>query len=207
MWQLYAEHFSAADAEPAGPAAEAIDEARGRVGSDALVVAPDRVGFARPGMAVTLNGIAQGYITDRIAELLRDAGLEHVLVDLGEARAIGRHPDGRPWRAALADPAGGVFGRVELEDRALATSAPSGFLFGTSGRLHHLFDPLSGRPQALYASVSVLAPDATTADGLSTAFVQMAEPAIRRTLEGRRDIVVHLLHDDGRHRQLSSPAA
>jgi thiamine biosynthesis lipoprotein len=207
LWQLYAEHFAAPDADPTGPPADAIAEARSRVGSDALTVAADRLGFEQPGMAVTLNGIAQGYVTDRVAELLQNAGLKRVLVDLGEARAIGRHPDGRSWRAALADPKGHAFHRVDLEDRALATSAPSGFVFRNNGRSHHLFDPRTGRPHALYASVSVLAPDATSADGLSTAFVQMPEPAISRTLVARRGAGVHLLHHDGRHQQLHSPAA
>lgn len=206
LWQLYAEHFAARDADPAGPPAEAVAQVRRCIGSDALTVAPDRIGFARPGMAVTLNGIAQGYVTDRVAELLRAAGLDRVLVDLGEARGIGRHPEGRPWRAALADPDGRPFDEVDLEDRALATSAPGGFVFGGDGRLHHLFDPRTGRPQALHASVSVLAPDATSADGLSTAFVQMPEPEIRRTLETRRGTVVHLLQHDRRHQMLSSPA-
>ena len=42
-----------------------------------------------PGMAITLNGIAQGFITDRIADLLRNEGFEHAMVDLGEFRALG----------------------------------------------------------------------------------------------------------------------
>lgn len=206
LWQLYAAHFSTAEADPAGPPARAIAEALDRIGSHAVDVSPDRIAFARPRMAVTLNGIAQGYITDRIAELLRRAGLDRVLVDLGEARSMGRHPDGRPWRAALSDPDGRPFHEIDLEDRALATSSPGGFVFGGGGRLHHLFDPRTGRPQALYASVSVLAPDATSADGLSTAFAQMPEPEIRRTLASRPGTTVHLLDHDRRHRQLHAPA-
>ena len=37
-------------------------------------------------MAITLNGIAQGFITDRIADLLRNEGFEQAVVDLGEWR-------------------------------------------------------------------------------------------------------------------------
>ena len=57
-------------------------------------------------MAVTLNGIAQGYITDRVADLLRAEGLEKVMIDLGEIRTLGDHPEGRPWRVGLANPLG-----------------------------------------------------------------------------------------------------
>ena len=56
-----------------------------------------------PGMAITLNGIAQGYITDRVADLLRNEGFDQAMVDLGEWRALGSHPDGRPWRAATRE--------------------------------------------------------------------------------------------------------
>ena len=61
------------------------------------IIAPSKlrlpkVRFALPGMAITLNGIAQGYITDRIATLLQDAGMGDVLLDIGEVRALGRHP-------------------------------------------------------------------------------------------------------------------
>ena len=64
----------------------------------------DRIGFRRPGMAVTLNGVAQGYITDRVADLLRGRGFDNVLVELGEIRALGPPPGRTPWRAGIADP-------------------------------------------------------------------------------------------------------
>jgi thiamine biosynthesis lipoprotein len=198
LWLLYARHFATKAADPSGPRASAIAEAAARVGQDALEIAPARIAFARPGMAVTLNGIAQGYITDRVAELLRQQGLDRVLVDLGEVRALGAHPDGRPWRAALADPRGGPpMAELELRDRALAASAPSGFAFDAAGRFHHIFDPRSGRPAARYSSVSVLAPDATTADALSTAFVQMSGPQIAAVAAWHGALAVRLLHRDG----------
>ena len=42
-----------------------------------------RVSFARPGMGLTLNSGAQGYITDRVAEVLRAHGFDRMLVDMG----------------------------------------------------------------------------------------------------------------------------
>jgi len=123
------------------------------------------VRFVRPGMALTLNGIAQGYITDRIADLLRSRGFGNVLVDIGEVAARGQNADGAPWRAGIADPEGRVVERVTLRDRALATSAPMGTVL--SGGQGHIIDP-SGRAPRL-ALVSVSAPRAAVADGLSTA--------------------------------------
>src|SRR6185437_4808701 len=81
LWDLYAAHFSRRDPDPAGPSSSAVAAALARVGQAALEVAPGRVAFARPGMAVTLNGIGQGYITDRVVDLLHAGGVEHALVD------------------------------------------------------------------------------------------------------------------------------
>lgn len=168
LWQRYAEHFSAPGADPAGPA---LDDVLPLVGWRGVSVDIGRIAFTRPGMAVTLNGIAQGYITDRVADLLRAEGMDHVLIDLGETRAIGTHPDGRPWQIGLADPAdpARIAERVDLVDLALATSGGYGTRFEASGRFNHLIDPRTGRSAPALRSVSVTAPTATTADVASTA--------------------------------------
>jgi thiamine biosynthesis lipoprotein len=186
LWTLYADHFARENADPAGPSAAAIRDALARVDYRGLALEPQRISFARPGMAATLNGIAQGFITDRVADLLRANGLENVLIDLGETRGLGSRPDGRPWRAGLKDPfaPGRVARTVEIGNHALATSGGYGMRFDADGRHHHLFDPRRGRSSDLYASVSVIAPTATEADALSTAFASM-RPDERAALAGR----------------------
>ena len=199
LWHLYQSHFEAAGADPNGPAQGAVDEALSRVSHRHLRVAPDRILLARRGMALTLNGIAQGYLTDRVVDLLRAGGVAQTLVDLGEARAVGTHPSGRPWRATLDDPSapGHIWGRLDLTDRALATSGDGGFVFDAAGRFTHLLDPQSGRSPRLHHAVSVLAPDATAADALSTAFALMPEPAIAAMLRRLPGVEAHLLRSDG----------
>ena len=171
LWHLYATHFARAGADPRGPAEAENTRAQALVDYRAVEIGPAEVRFARPGMAITLNGIAQGYITDRVAALLQDAGMDDVLLDIGEVRALGRHPDGRPWRIGLrraAQPET-VARTVTLTDRAVATSAGIASPFDASGRHHHLFDPATGRPAQAAGQVSVIAPRATMADALSTA--------------------------------------
>ena len=171
LWRLYAAHFARPGAHASGPGEADRARVRALVGYTAIAIDGPEVRFARPGMAVTLNGIAQGYITDRVAALLRDAGMTRVLLDIGECRALGRHPDGRPWRVGLrraAQPET-VARTVALADRAVATSAGIASPFEPSGRHHHLFDPASGRPARMAGQVSVIAPSATMADALSTA--------------------------------------
>jgi len=171
LWRLYAAHFARSGADPHGPGEAAHARAQALVDYRAVEVEPAEVRFTRPGMAITLNGIAQGYITDRVAALLQDAGMGDVLLDIGEVRALGHHPDGRPWRIGLrhaAEPET-VARTVTLADRAVATSAGIASPFDASGRHHHLFDPATGRPAPAAGQVSVIAPRATMADALSTA--------------------------------------
>jgi FAD:protein FMN transferase len=171
LWRLYADHFAAPAADPAGPSAERVEAARRLADYRAIEVKDDRIRLTRAGMAVTLNGIAQGWITDRVADLLRARGFNHVLLDLGEERALGGRIDGRPWRVGIADPRSPerVIEVVDLRDRAMATSGGYGFLFDPAGRFSHILDPSSGRSAAVWASVSVVAESATRADALSTA--------------------------------------
>ena len=114
------------------------------------------------GMGITLNGIAQGYITDTIVALLAGDSIDRALVDMGEIRAIGDRVDGSPWQVALEPPGGTPGSRrlVALVDRAIATSAAEGFAFDASGCHNHLFDPRTGRCADPGRSVSVIAPTA-----------------------------------------------
>lgn len=200
LWDLYRAHFAKPGADPAGPPAAAMEQALARVGHRHLRVGPDAVVLERRGMAVTLNGIAQGYITDQVVDLLRMEGVAHTIVDLGEVRALGPRSAGRPWRVALQDPVAPdrPWETIDLVDRAVATSADDGFVFDPAGCFTHLLDPGTARSPRRYRSVSVVAPDATTADALSTAFALMPIEAIAATLRGLPQIEVHLLFRDRR---------
>src|SRR5439155_17276309 len=131
LWTLYADYFSSDRAGPEGPSRDDLAGALSKVGYHGLVVGPDRVALLRCGAAVTLNGIAEGYATDRVVEMLRRAGLSTTMVNMGEIRAIGSRPDGAPWRVGLADPdrPGEIIESIDLVDRAVATSAGAGFRF------------------------------------------------------------------------------
>lgn len=185
LLRLYFDHFAAPGAAPSGPSAEAIAGARQRVGYADVEVDSHRIRLGRTGAAITLNGVAQGFVTDRVADLLLANGFGNVLIDLGEGRALGHSPNGEAWRAAIEDPT--QPGRTLLElplgsglgqSPALATSGGYGTRFGADPLIHHLLDPQTGRSANHYASVSVTAPRATLADGLSTTLSIM--PSARR---------------------------
>ena len=170
LWQLYATHFAAHPEAALGPHGPQLRAARRLVDYRAIALDGARIRLLRPGMAVTLNGIAQGYITDRVAELLRDAGFASVLVQLGETFAGHPPSDGRPWRIGISDPFAPDrwIETVDAVDLAIATSSGHATRFDAAGRHHHLFDPSTGQCANRCASVTVLARDAATADALST---------------------------------------
>ncbi|SDF58548.1 thiamine biosynthesis lipoprotein [Limimonas halophila] len=186
LWELHARFFRDANA-PAPPPQLLRERAAGLVDHRRVRVDSDGVAFDRPGMAVTLNGLAQGRATDLVTETLRRHGLHRHLVDLGEFSARAGN-DGEPWRVGVAAPAGGrltLVRTVPLTSGALATSAGYGTPFDAEGRHHHLFDPATGGSTTRHASVSVTAPDAATADALSTAFSAMPTGRIAAVVADR----------------------
>jgi thiamine biosynthesis lipoprotein len=182
VWQTYFRHFTSSNPDPAGPAPRDLAAALALVDWRAVEVDAGnrKVSFARPGMGLTLNSGAQGYITDRVADVLRAHGFDRMLVDMGEPRAISAKPDGSAWRVGIADPADPSRAIVTLDvvDKCVSTSGGYGTLFDSAGTFTHLIDTRTGRTAPSLLGVSVVAATATQADGLATAMLMA--PAERR---------------------------
>lgn len=196
LWDLYAAHFGATPKPQDGPSTASIKAALEKTGWQHVHYDQDRIEFSQPGLQLSLNGVAQGYITDRVTTILKAAGYHHVLVELGETRAIENHPDGRPWRLGIekAGDRSKLHKIVELENRALATSAASGSRFTDDGRYHHLIDPRTGQPGQQWSSVSVLASTAAEADALSTGLSFASRNEIEHLRTKRSDLEMILQH-------------
>lgn len=175
LWNLYSAHFAAASADPAGPSAQAVDAALALVDWRSVEVdrASNRIAFARPGMGLTLNSGAQGYITDRVADQLRAHGFVRMLVDMGEPRALSAKPDGSAWRIGIANPAhrNQEVTSLDVVDKCISTSGGYGTILDKAGRFTHIFDTRTGGTAPAMFSVSVVAASGIAADGLSTAML------------------------------------
>ncbi|HMO29395.1 FAD:protein FMN transferase [Enterovirga sp.] len=195
LWAAYGRHFSQADASEGGLPAQELRDCLDRIGLDRLLVSPDRIELPVSGSELTFNGIAQGYITDRVVDLLKAGGIERAMVDMGESRAIGARPDGTGWRVGIADPqrADRIVEVLEVADRAVATSSPYGFRFDPQGRFSHILDPRTGATPQLHASVTVVAGRAALADALSTAFNLMRLGDIESALRKVSGVEAHIL--------------
>lgn len=134
------------------------------------------IAFDRPGVRIDLGGIAKGYAVDRALERLRRLGICHALVSAGGDTGILGDRLGRPWMVGIRDPRhlDVVVAMLPLQDEALSTSGDYERYFEEDGvRYHHIIDPGTGGSAGALTSVSVLGPDATTTDALSTSLFVM----------------------------------
>jgi FAD:protein FMN transferase len=133
------------------------------------------VRYKKPGMAMTFNGIAQGFATDKVTEALAAHGFARTLVNMGEYRAGDR-------LAVLG--IGGAnektVGTEELCNAAISTSVPGAFRFAGQGS--HIFNPANPDQVPGWASATVIAGTATMADALSTALVLAPDIALAERL-------------------------
>jgi FAD:protein FMN transferase len=207
LWNVYAAHFFASQSPlPQGPEPRAIGQALALVGWQGVDITSRHIALARPGMGLTLNGIAQGYLTDRIADILRANGCDRVLADMGrsEILLVGCRPDEQAWRIGLADPRapGRVAATLDLADRCISTSGGYGTKFEATGRHHHLFDPTTGTSAGHYIAVSVAAASTMVADALSTALYVTPSERSGALLAAFPDAVILATLPDGSRRQL-----
>ncbi len=153
------------------PSREAVAALLPRVGWEKLRWKRPRLCLPE-GMELDFGGFVKEYAADRVAELCRQRGLRHGLVDLGgDLSVVGPHPDGSPWRVGVRDP--------RRPDRALACVllryggvASSGdyerFMIVDGRRYSHLLDPRSGWPVEGLAGATVMAPHCLVAGTAST---------------------------------------
>jgi len=155
------------------PDPQALAQARQRVGYRHLHIQGQALCKDAP-VQLDFNSIAAGHAVDLIATRLQAMGVASFVAEVtGELKAVGRKPDGSPWRIALELPredrqiARQV---IPLNGLSVSTSGDYRHYFEDNGRRYsHTFDARLGRPvQHDLAAVTVLDASALRADGYST---------------------------------------
>ena len=151
----------------------AISEAMDFVGTDGVVVQRDPPAIElAPRMQINLGGIAKGCVADEGLRALKEAGIEHALIDAGgDVAVMGGKPGGSNWEVALRDPEdeAKTVTRFALHDGAIATSGNYLRYFDPEARVGHIMDPRTGYSAATASSATVIAPTCMEADALATA--------------------------------------
>jgi thiamine biosynthesis lipoprotein len=158
--------------------------------------------IARAGMRVHLGGIGKGYAVDRAVAILRAAGLQDFMVQSGGDLYVGGTDRGVPWHLGIQDPRGpanAVFATLDVSDATFSTSGDYERFFEQDGvRYHHILDLTTGQPARGCRSVTVVARQATIADGLSTGIFVLGPEKGMALVERLPDVEAVIVSADNR---------
>lgn len=184
------------------PEADHVVETLARVGYQHLELGEDSVTLARAGMAVTLDGIAKGYIVDQGIDILHEAGFENVLVEAGgDLSAAGSKAGRAPWRIAIQPPrdnAARVMQTFTVTNQAAATSGDYMQPYTDTLAAHHILDPRTGYSVPELASATVIAASGMEADALATALMVMGPERGLALIETLSACEAYLIAKDAR---------
>jgi thiamine biosynthesis lipoprotein len=133
--------------------------------------------FKAEGMGITLDGIAVGFIVDRVSELLVARGIRNHLINAsGDIRTSGCKEDGKPWTVAVQDPwkRKAYPDVVHMSDGAVSTSGNYEIYYDREKMFHHIVNPKTGLSPVGVTSGTIIATTAMEADALATALCVMS---------------------------------
>ncbi len=159
------------------PSDASIDSALALVGHESLVLGDSTATRTIEGMQVSLDAIIKGYAVDQALKAMQDAGMSAGLVEVGgDLACFGAPPGAQGWRIGVQDPwAERNIGVLQVPPEGIPSIGicTSGnyrrFVEIEGVRYSHIVDPRTGRPADAIPGVTVIAPDAMTADAWATA--------------------------------------
>ncbi|HEX37558.1 MAG TPA: FAD:protein FMN transferase [Candidatus Cloacimonetes bacterium] len=158
------------------PSKEVIEENLPFVSFEVIEVSNNMYYKKSPNIVIDAGGIAKGFIIDEVISFLKSNGIKYAALNAGGDLYVMENPKTKSWKIGIQHPRKQqeVFGTIEVKNNAVVTSGDyEQFFMENSVRIHHILDPRTGLPSYSSVSVTVIAPDATTADGLCTALFVM----------------------------------
>jgi len=151
--------------------------------------------FKESDMDIDLGAIAKGFAVDKAIEALRQSNIENALINAGgDMYCMGNGTDGKGWKIGVQHPRAKnkILFTLRLKNKAIATSGDyQRFTMIEGRRISHIVDPRSGRVVSdIPASVTIIAPDCTTADALATAIFVLGAKEGMRLIQGLDGIEV-----------------
>ena len=184
----------------------AIDSLRQIVGYQKVALKDGKIVKQDPRINLDCSGVAKGYGSDCVANLLRRHGIENFMVEIGgEVVTSGINPDRVPWRIGVTKPVddptlqGGELQTVlNVTDKAMATSGNYRNFYYKGGKKYaHTIDPKTGYPvQHNILSSTVVADNCATADAYATAFMVMGLEKAKAILDKHPELMVYFIYSD-----------
>lgn len=183
------------------PGEEEIADLLTLVGAEHIVCSGNTVTLS-DGARIDVGGIAKGCTTDMLLASLKDDGIESALINLGGNIAVlGTKPDGSLWKIGVQSPLGeGLLGVLSVRDTCVITSGAYERCFmGEDGHVYgHIISPFTGCPaENGLLSVTVITPDGTLGDALSTALFVMGTDGALEFWITHEGFELVLLSEDG----------
>jgi thiamine biosynthesis lipoprotein len=187
LWKVW----SQATQESRLPTQRELQQAKRFVNWRAVESSASNVRLNLSGMSLSLNGIAQGYASDKARAALEAHGIQHAVIDAGETSLLGHAPNNQPWSFSIEHAAMGEGKKSEAKQdlhlnndkstmpiivadgRAMATSSDSHTVFSADHKHHHILNPHSGDSPLYWSSATVLAPSCVMADALTKVFFML----------------------------------
>ncbi|HYA59059.1 MAG TPA: FAD:protein FMN transferase, partial [Burkholderiaceae bacterium] len=158
------------------------------------------VRFASAGVRIDLGGFAKGYAVDMGAAILKSRGINNAIVTAGGDSHILGDRLGRPWTIGIRDPrrSSEIVAVLPLRDVAVSTSGDYERFFEEDGvRYHHLLDPRTGKSPSSVHSVTIVAPDGLTSEGLSKMVFVLGVQKGMQLIESQKNVDAVVVDADG----------
>lgn len=173
------------------------------VGMNNLRLKGNRLIKTKPCVSVDLNGIAQGYSVDVIADYLIEQGIASFVVEIGgELRIKGPKPDGSLMRIGIEGPASSpnaepIIRHIIAIEKGAVTTAGNyrKYLQNGAKKIAHLIDPKTGYPlDKALVSVTIVAKDAITADGYDSPIMAMELDEALSFISSRKGLEAYIIY-------------
>ena len=195
------------DGKADDPDSAAIRKLLPIIGYRKLRIKGERLIKKKKDVRIDVNGIAQGYAVDLMANLLEQHGVVNYLVELGgEIRVRGKkYPGSIPMKIGLEAPGDEnselpvIHQIISIDSGAITTSGNyRKYIQLKNGRkVHHLINPFTGYPFVNeLISVTVWASDAITADGYDNALMGMGLHDALEFLSRHQELQAYFLYQD-----------
>lgn len=188
------------------PTKHVIDSLRQMVGYEKVALKGGTIVKQDPRINLDCSGVAKGYGSDCVANLLRRHGIENFMVEIGgEVVTSGINPDRVPWKIGVTKPVDDLTQQgselqtvLNITDKAMATSGNYRNFYYKGGKKYaHTIDPKTGYPvQHNILSSTVVAANCATADAYATAFMVLGLEKAKTILDKHPELMVYFIYSD-----------
>ena len=186
------------------PSAEAIQKSVEKVGYKNIILDSlnSTIFLKQKGMKIGFGALGEGYATNKCKEMMLAKGIQSGIINAtGDMSVWGTQPNGTNWNIGITNPfhPKDISAVIALKNTAVTTSGSyEKFVTFNGKRYSHIINPATGYPATGLCSVTVLGPNAETANGFSTSAMVLGKKEAIKLLNQFPDYSFILITDSGK---------